>query len=58
MSIPVFMGHAHKFYGWNECCASLKNLFIHAYLYLWLKKKKNLNTLRNYVLDGSYRKSH
>lgn len=39
MSNPVFMGHAHKLYGWNECCAALKYLFIYAYLYLWLLKK-------------------
>lgn len=39
MSNPVFMGHAHKLYGWNECYTALNYLFIPIYLYLWLLKK-------------------
>lgn len=39
MSNPVFIGHAHKHYGWNKSCAILSYLYIHEYLYLWLLKK-------------------
>lgn len=50
MSNPVFMGHAHKLYGWNECCAALKYLFIYAYLFIYDFSKKITQCLKELLI--------